>query len=118
MYIIIFIRPDIAFILRKLSQFISDPAKHHGHVLKSLFRYLKSTIKIRIRYRLGGVYKHFIVYSNTDWASDKIDRKSILGSVTMFYSGPITWSSKKQRSIVTSSCESEYIALASCTKQG
>ena len=62
----IFIRPDIAFILGKLSQFISDLAKHHGHVLKSLFRYLKSTIKTRIRYRLGGVYRHFVIYSNID----------------------------------------------------
>ena len=62
----IFIRLNIAFILRKLSQFISDLAKYHGHVLKSLFRYLKSTVKTRIRYGPGGVYKHFIVYFNID----------------------------------------------------
>jgi hypothetical protein len=37
MYAMIFTRPDIAFILGKLSQFMSDPAKHHGHALKSLF---------------------------------------------------------------------------------
>ena len=62
----IFIQLDIAFILGKLSQFISDPAKYYGHILKSLFRYLKLTIKIRIRYKLGGVYRYFIVYSDTD----------------------------------------------------
>ena len=61
-----FTRPNIAFILRKLSQFISDLAKHYSHVLKSLLRYLKSTIKTRIRYRLGGVHEHFILYSNVD----------------------------------------------------
>jgi hypothetical protein len=114
----VFTRPDIAFILGKLSQFMSDPAKHHGYALKTLFRYLKSTIKMRICYSPGGAHKHFIIYSDADWANDKADRKSISGSVTMFYNGPISWSSKKQRSVATSSCESEYIALSTCAKQG
>jgi hypothetical protein len=59
-----------------------------------------------------------VVYSDADWASDKSDRKSISGSVAMFYGGPISWSSKKQKAVSTSSCESEYVALSSCTKQG
>jgi hypothetical protein len=118
MYAMVFTRPDIAFILGKLSQFMSDPAKHHGYALKTLLRYLKSTIKIRIRYGPGGAHKHFVLYSDADWANDKADRKSISGSVAMFYGGPISWSSKKQRSVATSSCESEYIALSTCVKQG
>jgi hypothetical protein len=118
MYAMIFTRPDIAFILGKLSQYMSDPAKPHGHALKSLLRYLKSTVKTRIRYGPGGVHDTAVLYSDADWASDKVDRKSVSGSVTMFYGGPISWSSKKQRSVATSSCESEYMALASCAKQG
>ncbi|CCE32516.1 uncharacterized protein CPUR_06376 [Claviceps purpurea 20.1] len=118
MYAMIFTRPDIAFVVGKLSQFMSDPAKHHGQALKSLLRYLKSTIKTKIRYGPGGDRNTFALYSDADWASDKTDRKSISGSVTMFYGGPISWSSKKQRSVATSSCESEYMALASCAKQG
>jgi hypothetical protein len=35
----------------------------------------------------------------------------------MFYGGPILWSSKKQKAVSTSSCESEYVALSACTKQ-
>ena len=45
---------------------MSDLVKYYGHVLKSLFQYFKSIIKTRIRYRLGGVYKQFILYSNAD----------------------------------------------------
>lgn len=118
MYAMIFTRPDIAFVLGKLSQFMSDPAEHHGNALKFLFRYLKSTVKQRIRYGPGGEHEYFVLYSDADWATDKVDRKSVSGSIVMFYGGPTSWSSKKQRSVSTSSCESEYIALAACVKQG
>jgi Reverse transcriptase (RNA-dependent DNA polymerase)/gag-polypeptide of LTR copia-type len=118
MFAMVLTRPDIAFTLGKLSQYMSDPAEHHGHALKNLMRYLNSTITQKLCYSPGGAYKHFVVYSDADWASDKVDRKSISGSVVMFYGGPISWSSKKQRSVATSSCESEYMALSTCTKQG
>src|SRR5204863_212687 len=45
-------------------------------------------------------------------------RRSVSGSVAIFYGGPISWSSKRQRSVATSSCESEYMALSACAKQG
>src|SRR5438045_3374803 len=58
------------------------------------------------------------MYSDADWASDKSTRKSVSGSVAIFYGGLISWSSKRQRSVATSSCESEYMALSACAKQG
>lgn len=118
MYAMVFTRPDIAFAMGKLSQYMSDPAEHHGHALKELMRYMKSTASQKLRFGPGGAYKHFVVYSDADWASDKTDRKSVSGMVVMFYGGPISWSSKKQRSVATSTCESEYMALSNCGKQG
>ncbi|KAI1007124.1 hypothetical protein K3495_g1100 [Podosphaera aphanis] len=106
-YAIILTRPDIAFVLGKLSQSMSDPAKHHGQALKYLLRYLKSTVKQKIHYGPDGAYKHFFIYSDADWAGDTSDRKSVSRSVAMFYGGLISWSSKKQRCVATSSCESE-----------
>jgi len=118
MYASVFTRPDIAFVMGKLSQYMSEPAEHHGHALKDLMRYLKSTASQKLRFGPGGAYEHFVVYSDADWASDKADRKSVSGMVIMFYGGPISWSSKKQRSVATSTCESEYMALSTCGKQG
>ncbi|KAI1006420.1 hypothetical protein K3495_g1801 [Podosphaera aphanis] len=117
MYAMILTRPDIAFVLGKLSQYMSDPARHHGSSLKNLMRYLKSTVTQKLRYGPEGA-NTFKIYSDADWASDRTDRKSISGGVAMFYGGPISWSSKKQRSVSTSSCESEYIALSTSAKQG
>jgi len=118
MYACVFTRPDIAFVLGKLCQYMSDPVARHGTAMKALFRYIKSTVKQKIRYGLGGSHDAFAVYTDADWAADKTDRKSVSGSVVMFYGGPISWSSKKQRSVSTSSCESEYIAQATASKHG
>ena len=118
MYAMILTRPDIAFALGKLSQHMSGPCERHGRALKKLMRYLISTVTQKLRYGPGGAYKHFVVYSDADWAGDKTDRKSVSGHVVMFYGGPIAWGSKKQKSVATSSCESEYMAIAMCGKQG
>ncbi|KAI0995304.1 hypothetical protein K3495_g12878, partial [Podosphaera aphanis] len=118
MFAMILTRPDISYALGKLSQHMSDPCERHGSALKKLMRYLNSTITQKIRYGPGGALNHIAVYSDADWAGDKADRKSTSGYVVMFYGGPISWGSKKQRSVATSSCESEYLALAMCAKQG
>jgi hypothetical protein len=114
----VFICPDIAFVLGKLSQFMSDPVKYHGHALKNVLGYVKSTFKKKLYFDPGGAYDYMVVYSDANWASDKSDRKSISGSVTMFYRGAISWSSKKQKAVSMLSCESEYVALSAYTKQG
>jgi hypothetical protein len=66
LFAIVFTRLDIAFVLGKLSQFISDLVKHYGHAVKNLIRYLKSTIKQRLHFGLNGVYKTLVVYSDVD----------------------------------------------------
>jgi hypothetical protein len=50
--------------------------------------------------------------------SDTSDRKSISGSVAVLYGGSISWSTKKEKAVSISSCESEYVALSEYSKQG
>ena len=66
-YRIIFTRPDLVFTLRRLSQYMAKPAIHHGHALKNLMRYVRSTIKQKIRFGPGGVHENkFGIYIDID----------------------------------------------------
>ena len=119
MYAAIHTRPDIAFALGRLSQYLSDPAAHHGHALKTLLRYVRSTIDIGILYGAGGNHGQGLIgYSDSDYAADRLERKSILGYVYMLGGGPISWMSRKQKSVATSTTEAEYMALSTCAKEG
>ena len=51
MYAAIWTRPDIAFAVYRLSQSLSNPAKHHATMLKGLLKYLRSIIDFGIAYR-------------------------------------------------------------------
>jgi hypothetical protein len=126
---LVYTRPDIAVALGRLSQYTAKPPKHHGIALNNLMRYLRSTIKQKLRFgpRVAqtDIAKQYDlpidvlkIYPDADWASDRHDRKSISGGVGMFYGGPISWASKKQNSLATSSAESKCIAMAMFTKQG
>jgi hypothetical protein len=116
MYGMVFSRPDIAFAIGKLSQYLKEPVEHHGTGLKGLLRYIGGTIGLRIRYG-PSARSRLTLYSDADWAGDKSDRKSTSGHVAMLYGGPISWGSRKQTSVATSSTESEYMALSLCAKQ-
>ena len=121
MYAAIHTRPDIAFALGRLSQYLSDPAVHHGRAMKTLLRYIRSTIDLGIVYGLGldnSGSPRLKAFSDSDYAADKLNRKSILGYVYMFAGGPISWMSRKQKSVATSTTEAEYMALSTCAKEG
>jgi len=83
------------------------------------YSYLRSTISQKLCFQPGGAHEEYLgIYTDSDWASDKSDRKSISGGVGLFYGGPFSWASKKQPSVATSTAESEYIAQAMYAKQG
>ncbi|XP_075478862.1 uncharacterized protein LOC142519719 [Primulina tabacum] len=58
-----------------------------------------------------------IGYSDADYAECKIDRKSTNGSCQFLGERLISWASKKQTSIATSTAEAEYLAAGSCCAQ-
>ncbi|ESZ92706.1 hypothetical protein SBOR_6918 [Sclerotinia borealis F-4128] len=104
MYTMVYSRPDIAFGLGKLNQYMKDPAEIHMHKLRRVIRYLRTTIRYRLRFGPGGV-QNLVMYSDADYASEIVDRKSTSGVVALLGGGPVFWMSRKQNSVSTSTTE-------------
>lgn len=64
--------------------------------------------------RCRGISFKIVVYVDSDHAGDNVTRRSKTGFIIYLNSEPIFWSSKKQRSMKTSSFVSEFIAMKLC----
>ncbi|KAD7116749.1 hypothetical protein E3N88_04017 [Mikania micrantha] len=58
-----------------------------------------------------------VAFSDSDYAGCKLTRKSTSGGCQFLGNCLVSWQSKKQTSVATSTAEAEYIAAASCTSQ-
>lgn len=52
-----------------------------------------------------------LAYSDADWAGDVDTRHSTSGWICLLNGGPVSWSSRKQSVIATSTTEAELIAI-------
>ena len=62
-------RPDICWVVTKLSQFLAAPMKGHRVTLRHALRYLKGTLDFELCYRKCDDALALIGYSDADWAS-------------------------------------------------
>jgi hypothetical protein len=108
-------RPDLAFAANTLAKFLSNPAARHWALLKHVLGYLHSTQSRGITFGTSKV--PLVVYCDSDFAGDKYNRKSRTGFVALAHGGPVTWCSKAQTVMATSSTEAEYTALAACARE-
>ena len=115
MYAAIHTYSDISFALDWLSQYFSDSAEHHEHTLKKLLQYICSTADLEIMYR-SSESQNLIEYSDSDYASDKQNQKSVLDYVYILGRESILWISQKQKSVTISITETEYMIMFMCTK--
>jgi Reverse transcriptase (RNA-dependent DNA polymerase) len=107
--------PDISFAVTHLSQFNANPGLAHWTQAQCVITYLYTTRDMSLI--LGGKDIKLSGYIDSDWSSDRDDQRSIAGYLYSLGSGPISWSSKKQPTVVTSSVEAEYMACAYATKE-
>ena len=103
-------RPDIAFAVNYLSRYMQNYSFGHWQLAKYVLRYLLSTVEHGIIYE-GGSKLRLIGYSDSDYANDRDERKSVTGYVFLLARAAIVWKSVKQSLIALSSTESELYSL-------
>ena len=109
------LRYDIGFAVGLLSRFLSKPHRIHFGCAKRILRYLSGSPLI-VHYGSAPSVK-LVGYTDSDWAGDVGDRKSIGGYIFTINGKPVTWSSKKQASVALLTCEAEYVALTEAVKE-
>lgn len=109
-------RPDVAFVVNRLSQFLQDPSLNHWHAALRVLQYLSSSRNLRLV--LGGQSLNLTGYADSDWAEDSNDRRSTSGYTYRLGLSVISWKSKKQPTVSLSSTEAEYKSLSNACKEG
>jgi len=101
-----------------VAQFGGNPGAAHLEAAKHILCYLKETVNFNLV--LGHRSKDtfdLVGWTDSSWAQDQDDRCSTSGFVFNIAGSSISWSSKKQATIATSSVEAEYIASSNATKE-
>lgn len=118
-YIMTSTRPDLSWVVSKLSQHLAQPKQQHWKTAKQVLRYLKGTIEHELCYKQSDPGLKLEGYSDADWASDQTDRRSTTGyCFSLTKEGPvISWKSRKRPTVALSTCEAEYMALAATVQE-
>jgi hypothetical protein len=101
-------RPDISFVVSKVSRFVSKPGDDHWRALERVMRYLKSTLNYEIHY--SGNPKVLEGYSDSNWISDADEIKDTSGYVLT-----VSWKSCKQTILTRSTMKAELTSLDTAT---
>ncbi|XP_015950729.2 uncharacterized mitochondrial protein AtMg00810-like [Arachis duranensis] len=104
-------RPELAYAVGKLSQFMQDSLESHWKLVKRIFRYASETIKYGLHLHKNDLL-NITAYCDSDWGGDPDDRKSIGGMCVFLGRNLVSWSFKKQSVVARSSTEAEYRAMA------
>jgi len=127
MYLAVQTRPDISFAISRIACFAHEPLEQDMEALKRVCLYLKATPKLGLVYMKNSksINQKFpldreavIGFSDSDFAEEKSTRRSTTGSIWIFNGTPISWNSKRQDLVTTSSTEAELVALDFVLKEG
>ena len=98
MYTVTRMRPDLAFTVTPLSQFLTQPTKYYIRAAKHVLRYLKGTRDLKLLFPLGQTqqYLTFEGFTNSNFAGCLDTHQSTSGYVFKLAGATICWRSHKQ----------------------
>jgi hypothetical protein len=99
-----------------LSKFVNDPSAEHEVAFKRVLRYLRGTTGEGVTYK-GQGSALLEGWADADYAGDPEDRKSTSGFLLTINGRPVSWTSRKQKTVALSSTESEYVSLSNLCQE-
>ncbi|RVX10562.1 Retrovirus-related Pol polyprotein from transposon TNT 1-94 [Vitis vinifera] len=115
MYAQVCTRPDIAFAVRMLGRYQSNPGLDHWRAAKKVMRYRTKDYKFMYR-RTSNL--EVVGYSNSNFAGCVDSRKVTSGCISILAGGAISWRSIKQTLTTTSTMKAEFISCFEATLHG
>lgn len=114
-YLAIGTRPDIAFGVNFLSRFSSRPGTEHWAALKHLLKYVSGTKTDGILFTRDNDDESLVTYCDASWGGEF--SRSTHGFVVMLFGNPVSWASRRQSCVATSTCHAEYMALGVAARE-
>ena len=103
-------RPDISEAVSVLASYSQNPKKVHKRAVERLIKYLYNTREFRLSYGIG-TDDHLYATSDASHNTAK-DGKSRTGFLVHYAGSPISWKSKRQTVVATSTRDAEYMYVA------
>jgi len=103
-------RPDLAFAIQHLSQYMQSPRQPHYNAFIHVLRYIKGQSELGILLHKNADFT-LQAYCDSDWASCLHTRRLVSGYVVFLGESLISWKSKKQGTVSLSSVEAEYRSM-------
>jgi hypothetical protein len=109
-------RPDLAFVIRIRGRYQDNPGIEHWRMVKKALRYVQGIKDLMLTYRRFGSLE-IEGYSDSDFAADVDDKKSMSGYVFTLAKGAISWKSSKQTVTASSTTYAEFVACYKAARQ-
>jgi len=112
--------PDISYAVASLCRYNSRPFTGYLTTAKTVLQYLKATAYFRLHFNGNGNGNDDVVgCTDSDWGSDRTDRKSQGGHIilTCHDGSAISWQSRNHDLITLSTLEAEYIACSEASQE-
>ena len=104
-------RPDIAYSVSVINQFMHDPREPHLQAAYRVLHYLKGNPRKGILFKENDTLA-LEAYTDVDYAGSIVDRRSTIRYCTFLGGNLVTWRIKKQNVVARSSAESKFKAIA------